>query len=95
MGRRKRHEWQTEFDHASAALADEPGTFVWATDAYVAFRYIEPGVRIVFYPHRTTARNYHIRCRTEPCSDMRRAEVLMKRLDDSKPGWCTFTRKNR
>lgn len=93
MSRKRKREWQKEFDHAAGVLSSEPGELVWADDAYVAFRYIELGVRIVFYPHRTTSRNYHIRCRTEPCSDRPRAEMLMRKLDESMPGWCTFSRK--
>lgn len=94
MARKKPNKWQEEYDLAATALAGEPGELVWATDQYVAFRYIEPSVRIVFYPHKTTRGHYHIRVRQESCGDRERAVALMQRLDRSVPGWCTFTRKN-
>lgn len=95
MARKKVYVWQAELDLAKSILADEPGEFVVATDAYVAFRYIEPGVRLVFYPHRfSSSRVQHLRIRFEPCKDKARAEQLQKRLDLASP-FGTFRRNNQ
>lgn len=90
----KRREWQEEFDIAERVLADAGGELVWASDDYVAFRFIGEGVRIVFYPHRTSARNYHLRVRTEACKNKSLADELMLQLDIGAGHDCTFSRKN-
>ena len=77
---KKRKPWQDQFDVASLILKDEPGEIVWATDDYVAFRYREPDVRIVFYPHRTSAGHHHIRIRDEGSKDKARFLALAGRL---------------
>lgn len=94
--RERENDYGDLFKVASVVLANEPGHLYWAADDYVAFRYIEEfsTVRIVFYPHRTSASNYHLRVRDEGSKDKRRAELLMKRLDIGAGHSCTFTRKN-
>lgn len=90
----RRRPWQDEFDVASAVLKDEPGTLEWATDDHVAFRYREPDARLVFYPHRTSARHYHIRIRDEGSKDKRRFHELAARLFVGSGASCTFQVKN-
>lgn len=94
MTRRRTFEWQYELDLAKSTLADEPGEVVIATDAFVAFRYIEPGVRLVFYPHKVRTGNRHLRIRIEPCKDKERAVMLQRKLDNAAGFNCTFHRKN-
>jgi hypothetical protein len=72
--------WAEYISLAKALLKNPPGQFVHAEDAYVAFRYIEPTVRLVFYPHRTTASNQHMRVRVEHCKDMARARNLLLQI---------------
>lgn len=91
----KRRPWQEEFSVAGLVLAGEPGTLEWATDAYVAFRYREPDVCIVFYPHRTSAGNHHLRIRDEGSKDKARFDALAARLYVGSGLTCTFQVKNR
>lgn len=86
----KRREWQDEFDVAALVLKSEPGTIEWAADHYVAFRYREASVRIVFYPHRTSAGNYHLRVRDEGSKDKPRFKELARRLYVGSGLSCTF-----
>lgn len=86
-------EWQQDFDLAQSLLAGYPGKLEIATDPYVAFRYIEEGLRIVFYPHRTTAGHYHIRTRVEPCNRRPEARRIQAMLDKGAGPNCTFTWK--
>ena len=92
--RKRGFEWEREFSLAKETLWGEPGRLEIATDQYVAFRYIEPNLRLVFYPHKTSAGNYHLRIRYEGCKDNLRADLLAKRLDDAAGFNCTFQRKN-
>lgn len=94
MSKRKRRAWQDEFDVAALVLKGEPGTVEWATDDHVTFRYRDPDVRIVFYPHRTSAGNYHLRIRDEGSKDKRRFNDLAERLYIGSGFSCTFQMKN-
>ena len=87
---KKRRPWQDHFDVASLIMKDEPGEMVWATDDYVAFRYREPTVRVVFYPHKTSAGHYHMRIRDEGSKDKARFADMANRLHGG--GW--FAMKN-
>lgn len=89
----RKRDWQREYDIASKVLDNEQGELVWATDAYVAFRFIGEDVRIVFYPHKTSAYNYHIRVRDEGSKNKTRARELMYSLDVGAGNNCTFSRK--
>ena len=82
---KKRRPWQDHYDVAALILKDEPGEMVSAADAYVAFRYREPGVRIVFYPHQTSGGHYHIRIRDEGSKDKARYAQMAGRLHAG--GW--------
>jgi hypothetical protein len=41
---------------------------------------IGPGIQLVLYPHRTSARNYHIRVRDEASKDVDATRALVKEL---------------
>lgn len=90
----RKRDWQIEFDIAGRVLSQEAGELAWATDNHVAFRFIGEGVRIVFYPHKTSARNYHIRVRDEGSKDKAKAHGLMLALDIGAGNNCTFQRKH-
>ncbi len=94
MSKKKRRGWQDEYDVAALVLKEEPGALEWATDDYVAFRYREPDVRIVFYPHRTSAGHYHLRIRDEGSKDKRRFATLAESLYVGSGFSCTFQMKN-
>jgi hypothetical protein len=60
---RKNH-FGAEFEKAKTRLAPLGGVVRPGVHDYEAFIYEGPGVRLIFYPHRTSANNYHIRVRT-------------------------------
>lgn len=87
---KEQRAWKKEFDLAAAILGKQPE---WSPHAYEIFRYEEPGVRLIFYPHRTTARHYHIRVRDGGSKDTKRAIELMLKLDKDSGFNCTFSYK--
>ena len=86
--------YRAEFDKAKAVLDKHPGELTWGVHDYQAFVYTEPTVRLVFYPHKTSAWNYHIRVRNEGSKDTKRANQLIRELSASVIG-CTFNEKNQ
>jgi len=94
MSEKRKRAWQDEFDVAARVLKDDPGALEWATDDYVAFRYREPTARIVFYPHKSSAGNYHLRIRDEGSKDKARFIELAARLYMGAGHNCTFQVKN-
>jgi len=78
----KLRKWQEDYDRAAAMLAGEPGRLEWATDDYVAFRYVEDGARLVFYPHKHSCGQHFIRVRKEASKDRNRAEALIRHVTD-------------
>ena len=95
MARERPYSWQKHLDAAKAVLADYPGEFVIATDAYVAFRYLEPTVRVVFYPHlHRSSGHISLRVRAEPCKDMGRARQICAKLETDAEWGTGFYRKN-
>jgi len=77
-----------EFQKAQARLAPlggkvEPGVF-----DYEAFTYTAPGLKLIFYPHRTTAGNYHIRIRHVGKPDPKALRAAIFALAENT---CTFT----
>jgi hypothetical protein len=55
--------FKREFETARARLAPLGGTVDHGEHDYEAFTYTAPGVRLIFYPHKTSAGNQHIRVR--------------------------------
>lgn len=91
----KAWKWEREYELAKKLLTGFPGSLVTATDPYVAFRYLEDGLRIVFYPHRTSAGNYHLRTRVEPCPRKAEGRAIQALLDKGAGPNCTFTWKHQ
>ncbi|HEY1772485.1 MAG TPA: hypothetical protein VGH91_04755 [Gammaproteobacteria bacterium] len=83
--------YKREFELARKLLTDDGGTLEWGIHDYEAFVYRKPGVHLVFYPHRTSARNYHIRVRSNGSNYGDEADRLMKLLDEGSGFNCTFT----
>jgi hypothetical protein len=70
-----------EFAIARRVLADAGGELEWSTHDYEAFRFVAPGVRLIFYPHTTSSTgNVSIRVRDSGSNDKARAARLMALL---------------
>lgn len=91
--KRYRKLYREEFDLASAALKGRDGSLEWSEVDYIAFVWSGPTVCIVFYPHKTSAGNYHIRVRDQGSKDKALAVKIMDELDSAAGYNCTFTRK--
>jgi len=52
-----------EFKMAKKILKDFKGDFKWSKNDYEAFTFKNDNINIIFYPHKTSAGNYHIRVR--------------------------------
>jgi hypothetical protein len=89
--RRYKKEYAEEFRLAQSVLGE---SVEWSPHDYEAFRYKDEDVSLVFYPHRTTAGNYHIRIRDNGSKNKQRAIELMQKLDSAAGNNCTFSRKN-
>lgn len=59
----QKNYFRREFETAKARLATLGGDVLPGEHDYEAFTYSAPGIRLIFYPHRTSAGNYHIRVR--------------------------------
>lgn len=88
---RYRKMYQGEFEIAQKGLSGRIGTLEWSPHEYEAFIWSEDGARVVFYPHRTSAGNYHLRVRDAGSKDKALADRIMQLLDDAVSG-CTFSR---
>ena len=93
--KRYRKLYKTEFELAQRILADEGGALEWSPYDYEVFTYKAPGVSLVFYPHRTSASNYHIRVRDQNSKNSAEADRIMDKLDTETGFNCTFSRKSR
>ena len=75
-------------------VAKETGCkLIAAQDQFVAARVVGDGVRLVLYPHKTTAFNYHLRVRDEGSKDPVRALAVADALDSAAGLNCTFQMK--
>ncbi len=84
-----------EFAIAMMALIPYGGQLAWSKVKDEAFTYKSPYVSLVFYPHRTSAGNYHLRVRDNGSKNKKLTNSLMKRLDEAAGNNCTFTRKQK
>lgn len=92
-GKYQRH-YAAEFQTAARVLerfGQKSGHLVWGKNDYEAFLYTEMGVRLIFYPHRTSAGNYHIRVRSQGSKQPKRAMTLMAMLYIGAGNNCTFS----
>ena len=75
-------EIDAAFNSAKELLKNEAGEISESPYDYQCFTYKSQDVCLVFYPHRTSARNYHIRVRNQGSKNKEKAEKLMKMLDE-------------
>lgn len=64
---KQRKMWAGVRAAAQTRLAGLGGKLVPSDVAHEVMRWIHPEVVLIFYPHRTTAGNYHIRIRAGRC----------------------------
>ena len=83
-----RIDFAKEIKMAQSILSDQPGTVRLSKYDHEVARYVEPGLTLIFYPHRTTAGNYHLRVR--PSVYTKRALDLCAMLADEAGHNCTF-----
>jgi hypothetical protein len=87
-------EWQRQFNMAKLMLNASDDELTWRDGDYEAFMFKRGDVQILFYPHKTSANNYHIRVRDSGSKNKKLAQRIMDRLSES-TGTCTFSQKNR
>lgn len=63
--------FKAEYEDAGRRLAHLGGKLEPGVHDYQAFTFTMPGLRLVFYPHKTSASNYHLRVRTEGKADQK------------------------
>lgn len=79
--------FKDEFAKAKERLAPLGGTVTAGTNDYEAFIYEADGIRLIFYPHKTSAFNYHIRVREGgKCKPQKLREAIFALAENS----CTF-----
>jgi hypothetical protein len=81
------------FNDARQMLANEGGVVEESPHDYQCFTFKTDDVCLVFYPHRTTAQNYHIRVRNHGSKNRAKADKLMDILDEGAGYNCKFSRK--
>jgi len=83
--------WKDDLDIAFA-FAAENGVQLFLSDApYQVAKLVGDDVKLVIYPHKTTAFNYHLRIRDEGSKNRLRALQIMKGLDAAAGFNCTFS----
>lgn len=91
--------YKTEFTQAQEALGAfikaYEGELTWSQHDYQAFQYKDDEVCLIFYPHKTSAFNKHIRVRSQNSKDKARADEMMKLLNGFSGYNCTFSKKTR
>lgn len=90
MAGKYQREYKLEFEIARIVLEGEPGELAWGVHDYEAMTFTSPSVRLIFYPHKTSAGNYHLRIRDQGSKSKGRAQLLMDRLELGSGNWCTF-----
>lgn len=81
------------FGAAREILANEGGVVEDSPHDYQCFTFKSDDVCLVFYPHKTSAWNYHIRVRDQASKNKEKANRLMELLDEKAGYNCVFTRK--
>jgi hypothetical protein len=86
-----------EFERAQNFLLPLYGGIIsWSNADYEAFQYTNDGIRLIFYPHKTSAGNYHIRVRDGGSKNKVRAQAIIDVIQLDLSTDCTFQQaKNR
>ena len=82
-----------EFHEAKRILSGIDGELFLVNYDYECFRFKNKEVCIIFYPHKTSAGNYHIRVRDGGSSNKKLAGDIMNKLYRETGYNCTFSRK--
>ena len=82
--------YNNEFKLAEKILKDFGGNLEWSTNDYEAFTFKNDEINIIFYPHKTSAGNYHIRVRGNGKNINEFLDLLYKKSGFN----CTFSRKH-
>lgn len=88
-----RKQFKQEFKDAKKRLAKFEGELFWVDFDYEAFRFKSHHAHVIFYPHKTTAGNYHIRVRDAGSKDKTTFEEVCAALREGNHT-CTFSRKS-
>src|SRR3546814_4758320 len=84
-----RRLYRDEFKLAVKTLAGHNGALNWSSHDHIAFVFSAPTVCLVFYPHRTSAGNYHLRVRDQGSQDKKLMRELLTLLDQAAGYNCT------
>lgn len=64
-----RKAWKGVHAAAMTRLKGFGGALAWSANQHEVMRWVHADLVLIFYPHRTTAGNYHIRVRAGRCND--------------------------
>lgn len=64
-----RKAWKGVHAAATERLKGFGGALTWSVIQHEVLRWTHPDLLLIFYPHRTTAGNYHVRVRAGRCTD--------------------------
>ena len=92
---RKNKSWGAELTLAQHVVAAFEAEVSMSDAAHQVAKIIGPDFKLVLYPHRTSAMNYHLRVRDEGSKNKVQAEAVMTALDSGAGFNCTFSRKNK
>ena len=86
--------FKREFKRANDFLIPRyAGELTWSEEDYEAFLYETDNIRLIFYPHKTSANNYHIRVRDGGSKNKIRAQAIMDVIQFDLKTDCTFQQK--
>jgi hypothetical protein len=83
----QKNMFRREFEAARDRLASLGGSVEPGVNDYEAFTYSAPGVRLIFYPHKTSAGNHHIRVRAGGKCEPKKLRAAIFALAENS---CTF-----
>lgn len=86
--------WRDDLSIAEKVAAEAGCKIEAATADYQTAKLIGDGVRLVIYPHKTSAGNRHLRVRDENSSDKARAMDIAQKLSAAAGHNCTFHMNN-
>lgn len=64
-----RKAWKSVHAAALKRLAAFGGALAWSDVQHEVMRWVHADLVLIFYPHRTSAGNYHVRVRAGRCND--------------------------
>jgi hypothetical protein len=66
---KNRKAWKGVHAAAAQRLAHFGGVLAWSEVRHEVLRWVHADLVLIFYPHKTTAGNYHVRVRAGRCAD--------------------------